>query len=69
MSVIRTLSTSRDLQDRDRERAELEKGFVQCDQKLNDLVSQHNNDLYHVCLFACVCYPLTQPNNAHYYLP
>lgn len=48
MSVIRSLSTSRDLADRDRERAELEKGYVHCDQKLNELVAQHNTDLYHV---------------------
>lgn len=51
MSVIRSLSTSRDLADRDRERNELEKGFAQCDTKLNELVAQHNNDLYHVSLY------------------
>ena len=51
MSVIRSLSNSRDLADRDRERNELEKGFIQCDKKLNELVALHNNDLYTVCHF------------------
>ncbi|KAF7496669.1 Exocyst complex component 4 [Sarcoptes scabiei] len=48
MSVIRTLTTSRDSADRDRERIELEKGFQQCDSKLNDLMGKHGNDLYQV---------------------
>ncbi|KAH9520629.1 Exocyst complex component 4 [Dermatophagoides farinae] len=48
MSVIRSLTTSRDSADRDRERLELEKGFQQCDAKLNELISQHGNDLYKV---------------------
>lgn len=48
MSVIRSLTSSRDSADRDRERLELEKGFQQCDVKLDEMITEHSNDLYQV---------------------
>lgn len=54
MSVIRSLTTSRDSADRDHERKELEKGFALCDEKLTDLVSHHNNDLSQVTFYVAI---------------
>lgn len=54
MSVIRTLTTSRDSADRDREKTELEKDFRQCDEKLMELVAEHSNDLYNVSPFCLI---------------
>ncbi|CAG2168941.1 unnamed protein product, partial [Oppiella nova] len=48
MSVIRSLTSSRDSMDRDRERANLEREFKDCDQKLSALVVQHHTDLFQV---------------------
>lgn len=48
MSVIRTLSASETNEQRDREKAKLEADFKVCDQKLDRLVSHHENDLTQV---------------------
>ncbi|XP_072398045.1 exocyst complex component 4 [Diabrotica undecimpunctata] len=45
MSVIRTLSASETNEQRDREKAKLENDYKLCDQKLDELVSKHENDL------------------------
>lgn len=45
MSVIRTLSASETNEQRDREKAKLENDYKVCDQKLDELVSKHENDL------------------------
>lgn len=51
MSVIRTLSASETNEQRDREKAKLETDYKLCDQKLDELVSKHENDLTKVCYF------------------
>ena len=48
MSVIRTLSTSESNEQRDKEKAKLEREYKKSDQQLNELVSLHNEDLTHV---------------------
>ncbi|XP_054164073.1 exocyst complex component 4-like [Oppia nitens] len=48
MSVIRTLTSSRDSSDRDREKANLEREFKECDHKLSELVVSHHHDLFQV---------------------
>jgi len=48
MSVIRSLTSSRDSTDRDREKANLEKEFRECDSKLSSLVVSHHTDLSQV---------------------
>lgn len=45
MSVIRSLTSSRDLEERDREKANLEHDFRQSDLKLNKYVISHHSDL------------------------
>lgn len=45
MSVIRTLSASESNEQRDREKAKLEKEYKKSDQKLDELVSLHKEDL------------------------
>ncbi|CAH1408099.1 unnamed protein product [Nezara viridula] len=48
MAVIRTLSTSESNEQRDLERAKLEREYKKCDQRLNELVSIHKQDLEQV---------------------
>uniref|UniRef100_A0A1B6EHB1 Exocyst complex component Sec8 n=3 Tax=Clastoptera arizonana TaxID=38151 RepID=A0A1B6EHB1_9HEMI len=48
MSVIRTLSASESNEQRDKEKAKLEKEYQKSDQQLDELVSQHHEDLTHV---------------------
>jgi hypothetical protein len=48
MSVIRTLSASESNEQRDREKAKLEKEYKRSDQKLDELVSLHDQDLTQV---------------------
>lgn len=48
MSVIRTLSASETNEQRDREKAKLESDYKQCDRKLDELVSTHEDDLTQV---------------------
>lgn len=48
MSVIRTLSASESNEQRDREKAKLEKEYQKSDQQLDELVSLHHEDLTHV---------------------
>ncbi|KAL1110251.1 hypothetical protein AAG570_008328 [Ranatra chinensis] len=48
MSVIRTLSASESNEQRDREKAKLEREYKKSDQQLNELVSLHNGDLTNV---------------------
>lgn len=48
MSVIRTLSASESNEQRDREKAKLEKEFKRSDQKLDELISLHDQDLTQV---------------------
>jgi hypothetical protein len=54
MSVIRTLSASESNEQRDREKAKLEKEYKRSDQKLDELISLHDQDLtqvmqVHIC--------------------
>jgi exocyst complex component 4 len=48
MSVIRTLSASESNEQRDREKAKLEKEYKRSDQKLDELMSLHDQDLTQV---------------------
>lgn len=48
MSVIRTLSASESNEQRDREKAKLEKEYKRSDQRLDELISHHHNDLTQV---------------------
>jgi exocyst complex component 4 len=48
MSVIRTLSASESNEQRDREKAKLEKEYKRSDQKLDELVSVHDQDVTQV---------------------
>lgn len=48
MSVIRSLTSSRDIDERDREKAKLEKQFEESDSKLDHLVFAHHSDLTNV---------------------
>lgn len=48
MSVIRTLSASESNEQREREKAKLEKEFKRSDQRLDELISLHHNDLTQV---------------------
>lgn len=45
MSVIRTLSASETNEQRDREKAKLETEYKQSDRRLEELVSNHEQDL------------------------
>jgi hypothetical protein len=54
MSVIRTLSASESNEQRDREKAKLEKEFKRSDQKLDELISLHDQDLTQV-MQVCIC--------------
>jgi len=54
MSVIRTLSASESNEQRDREKAKLEKEYKKSDKRLDELVSVHDEDLsqvMQVCIF------------------
>ena len=48
MSVIRSLTASRDTDERDREKAKLERQFEESDSKLDQLVISHRSDLTNV---------------------
>ncbi|KAG8271777.1 Exocyst complex component 4 [Homalodisca vitripennis] len=48
MNVIRTLSTSESNEQRDKEKAKLEKDYQKCDKELDELISQHDRDLAQV---------------------
>jgi exocyst complex component 4 len=48
MSVIRTLSASESNEQRDREKAKLEKEYKKSDKRLDELVSVHDEDLTEV---------------------
>lgn len=48
MTVIRTLSTSESNEERDKEKAKLEKDYHICDKELDELISQHDQDLAQV---------------------
>lgn len=61
MSVIRTLSASETNEQRDREKAKLEADYKVCDQKLDQLVSNHENDLTRVMqLFSTISQSVTE---------
>ena len=45
MSVIRSLTASRDTEDRDREKANLQREYQESDRRLDKLVMQHHSDL------------------------
>lgn len=45
MSVIRTLSASETNEQRDKEKSKLETEYKNCDKKLDELVSKHEEDL------------------------
>ena len=48
ISVIRALSASETNEQREVEKAKLEKDYKKCDQKLDELVSLHEDDLMEV---------------------
>ncbi|RZF42554.1 hypothetical protein LSTR_LSTR016940 [Laodelphax striatellus] len=48
MTVIRTLSTSESNEQRDKEKAKLEREYKKSDQQLDELISLHDNDLTQV---------------------
>lgn len=48
MSVIRTLSTSETDEQRDKEKGKLERDYKKSNRKLEELVSQHNEELTQV---------------------
>ena len=48
MSVIRSLTASRDTEERDREKANLQREFQESDRRLDKLVTQHHSDLLSV---------------------
>lgn len=50
MSVIRTLSASETNEQRDREKAKIEAEYRKSDRRLNELVSEHDQDLTKVRL-------------------
>jgi exocyst complex component 4 len=55
MSVIRTLSASETNEQRDKEKSKLENEYKNCDKKLDELVSKHEEDLSKVMqLFATI---------------
>ncbi|KAJ3640807.1 hypothetical protein Zmor_027347 [Zophobas morio] len=55
MSVIRTLSASETNEQRDKEKSKLETEYKNCDKKLDELVSKHEEDLSKVMqLFATI---------------
>lgn len=56
MSVIRALSACETNEQRDREKAKLEADYKICDQKLDELVSRHENDLSKVKFINYCCY-------------
>jgi len=65
MSVIRTLSASESNEQRDREKAKLEKEFKRSDQKLDELISLHDQDLTQVMqVWICDSY-----KSAHVFEP
>ncbi|XP_039180672.1 exocyst complex component 4 isoform X2 [Crotalus tigris] len=45
ISVIRTLSTSDNVEDREHEKARLEEAYEKCDRNLDELIVQHYNEL------------------------
>lgn len=61
MSVIRTLSASETNEQRDREKAKLENEYKQCDRRLDELVSKHEQDLLKVMqLFGMLSQQITE---------
>ncbi|XP_066245779.1 exocyst complex component 4 [Euwallacea similis] len=61
MSVIRTLSASETNEQRDREKAKLEADYKVCDQRLDQLVSRHENDLTRVMqMFGTISQSVTE---------
>lgn len=48
MTVIRTLSASETNEQRDREKAKLEKEYKKCDQRVDELVSVHDAEITQV---------------------
>jgi len=48
MTVIRSLQASQSTDQRDREKARLEKEYKKSDQKIDELISVHHNDLTQV---------------------
>lgn len=51
MSVIKTLSASETNEQRDREKAKIEAEYRKSDRRLNELVSEHDQDLTKVRIF------------------
>ncbi|XP_008477028.1 exocyst complex component 4-like [Diaphorina citri] len=62
MSVIRTLSASESNEQRDRERAKLEKEYKKSDKQIEEYVSLHHEDLTQIMqAIELTCYvPTTQ---------
>lgn len=48
MSIIRTLSVSESNEQRDREKAKLEKEYAKSDQQLDELIQKHHEELSQV---------------------
>lgn len=60
MTVIRTLSTSESNEQRDKEKAKLEKDYQKCDKELDELISQHDKDLAQVMQVSQLTYTFEQ---------
>lgn len=61
MSVIRTLSASESNEQRDREKARLEREYRKSDQRLDQLITTHDQSLKDVmqvcvCLYVCILF-------------
>lgn len=59
MSVIRTLSGSETNEQREKERAKLEKEYKKSDARLDELVAEHANEItevMQVCIFYIKCH-------------
>ncbi|KAK3603022.1 hypothetical protein CHS0354_037770 [Potamilus streckersoni] len=56
MSIVRTLSTSADFEQREKEKARIEKAFRECDVRLGQLVRDHYSDLTRISHdFSNIC--------------
>ncbi|KAM3832642.1 exocyst complex component 4 isoform 2-T2 [Vipera latastei] len=64
ISVIRTLSTSDNVEDREHEKARLEKAYEKCDRNLDELIVQHYTELMTaICTYQSITERITTSRN------
>ncbi|XP_007443230.2 exocyst complex component 4-like, partial [Python bivittatus] len=64
ISVIRTLSTSDDVEDREHEKARLEEAYEKCDRNLDELIVQHYTELMTaICTYQSITERITTSRN------